>query len=180
MAALGRRLSALGRRRHAAPKTFADLFGIATPRPLQTKIEELAGEMTDPALYIVEAPMGEGTTEAAWYVADRWDRRGGQGSYVALPTMATSNQMFDRVKKFLDDRAGKSNVQLLHGKAQLSDLFERLKYAAEIYDENKKPSAVVAESWFAANKKQGLFRDYALNWGTWEVWAASRGAVRRS
>ena len=39
-----------------------------------------------------------------------WDRRDGQGAYVALPTMATSNQMFDRVGKFLEANAGKKNL----------------------------------------------------------------------
>ena len=43
------------------------------------------------------------------------------GGYVALPTMATSNQMFDRVGKFLEADAGKKNLMLLHGKAALND-----------------------------------------------------------
>ncbi len=106
--------------------------------------------------------MGEGKTEAAWYVSDAWDRRGGQGTYVALPTMATSNQMFDRVGKFLEADHGKKNLMLLHGKAALNDQFEKLKYAAWLYDDAKHPSAVVAEQWFAANKKHGLLAPYGV------------------
>jgi CRISPR-associated endonuclease/helicase Cas3 len=144
-------------------RTFRNVFPeISTPRPLQEEIERIAGAMTEPTLVIVEAPMGEGKTEAAWYVADRWDRLGGQGCYVALPTMATSNQMFDRVKGFLEKRAGKSNVQLLHGKAQLNETFEALKYKAYVYDEDKRPTAVVAEGWFAANKKHGLLAPFGV------------------
>ena len=88
---------------HAA--TFEDLFpNIKNRRPLQDKIIELAGKMTEPGLLIVEAPMGEGKTEAAWFVANRWDELRGQGTYVALPTMATSNQMFDRSGRVFEIR----------------------------------------------------------------------------
>jgi CRISPR-associated endonuclease/helicase Cas3 len=106
--------------------------------------------------------MGEGKTEAAWYVADVWDRAGGQGTYVALPTMATSNQMFERVGKFLEAGAGKKNLMLTHGKSALNANFEKLKYAASVYDDDKQPSAVVAEAWFAANKKQSLLAPYGV------------------
>jgi CRISPR-associated endonuclease/helicase Cas3 len=143
--------------------TFGDLFRfIKQPRPLQTAVSEIVAKMTEPSLLIVEAPMGEGKTEAGWYAAACWDRRGGQGTYVALPTMATSNQMFDRVGDFLTADAGKQNLMLLHGKAALNELFGKLKYAAAVYDDEKRPSAVVAEGWFAANKKHGLLAPYGV------------------
>ena len=132
------------------------------PRPLQTAVVALAERMTGPGLLIVEAPMGEGKTEAGWYAAACWDRRGGQGAYVALPTMATSNQMFDRVGKFLEVNAGKNNLMLQHGKAALNEHFEKLNYAAQVYDDEEQPSAVVAEGWFAANKKHGLLAPYGV------------------
>jgi CRISPR-associated endonuclease/helicase Cas3 len=148
-----------------ALRTFENLFaGIlpGEPRPLQRDMEAIAQRMTAPSLVIAEAPMGEGKTEAAWYVADIWDQAGGQGAYVALPTMATSNQMFDRVGNFLRANAGKNNLMLLHGKAALNKQFEKLKYAARVYDDEKHPSAVVAEEWFAANKKHGLLAPYGV------------------
>ncbi len=44
--------------------------------------------------------MGEGKTEAAMFLADYWAAtQQQQGCYFALPTQATSNQMFGRVKK---------------------------------------------------------------------------------
>jgi CRISPR-associated endonuclease/helicase Cas3 len=161
-------LTALGwleRGKPGAMRSFAELFADilpGEPRPLQRVVAESAQRMTKPTLMVVEAPMGEGKTEAAWYVADVWDQAGGQGTYVALPTMATSNQMFDRVGEFLKANAGKQNLMLLHGKAALNDKFEKLKYAARIYDDEKHPSAVVAEVWFAANKKHGLLAPYGV------------------
>ena len=115
-----------------------------------------------PGIVIVEAPMGEGKTEAAWYVADCWDRKDGAGTYVALPTMATSNQMFDRVGNFLEAGEAKKNVMLLHGKSALNEQFDKLKFKARTYDDEKSPSAVVAEEWFAANKKHGLLAPYGV------------------
>jgi CRISPR-associated endonuclease/helicase Cas3 len=142
------------------------------PRPLQTALAEIVTATSEPSLLIVEAPMGEGKTEAAWYAAACWERQGGQGAYIALPTMATSNQMFDRVGKFLEADAG-GNLMLLHGKAALNEQFEELmktakatRYAsgpeADIFDEDSRPSAVVAEGWFAANKKHGLLAAYGV------------------
>ncbi len=156
-----KRLGWLDRTATNAPVTFTDLFPFK-PRPLQTTVAEIVAGMTEPRLLIVEAPMGEGKTEAAWYGAACWDHRGGQGTYVALPTMATSNQMFDRVGVFLEADAGKKNLMLQHSKAALNKQFEKLKYAAQVYDDEKRPSAVVAEGWFAANKKHGLLAPYGV------------------
>jgi CRISPR-associated endonuclease/helicase Cas3 len=171
----------LGRADDATHRTFREVFPeITKPRPLQEEIERFAKGMTEPTLVIVEAPMGEGKTEAAWYVADRWDRLGGQGCYVALPTMATSNQMFDRVEGFLAKRAGKSNVQLQHGKAQLNNKFEALKYRAHLYDEDTRPAAVVAEGWFAANKKHGLLARSGSGRSTSRSWPYCRRSTSSS
>jgi CRISPR-associated endonuclease/helicase Cas3 len=147
-----------------SPRTFSSLFPkIEIPRPLQQYVQALAARLTAPALVLIEAPMGEGKTEAALFLANHWiETMGRQGLYVALPTMATSNQMFDRVGAFLEVLSGKKNLMLQHGKAALNDYFEHLKYAARLYDDEKQPSAVVAEQWFAENKKHGLLAPYGV------------------
>jgi CRISPR-associated endonuclease/helicase Cas3 len=89
----------------------------------------VADRLEHPALVIVEAPMGEGKTEAALYVADRGNAAlGMRGHYVALPTQATSNQMFGRVCDFLQTRYPDEvvNAQLLHGHASLVSDFAAL------------------------------------------------------
>jgi CRISPR-associated endonuclease/helicase Cas3 len=146
------------------PRTFADVTGLKDiPRPLQQQVIDLLGHAptTAPQLFLIEAPMGEGKTEAAWYVADCWDRAGGAGTYVALPTMATSNQMFERVEKFLK-LSGGGNLMLMHGKATLNDQFEKLKYTARVYDPDGNTSGVVAESWFANDKKQAMLAPFGV------------------
>ena len=90
--------------------------GISRPRPLQLACDVL---QPDAALTIIEAPMGEGKTEAALYLAarqcDASDRR---GVYMALPSQATSNQMHTRMDAMLDV-VDYDKTRLLHGNAFL-------------------------------------------------------------
>ena len=90
------------------PLRFQDVWPqISTPRPFQTALEIACREGLPPGLAILEAPMGEGKTEAAIYLALHWNRLlGREGIYIALPTMATSNQMHTRYHKFLKKAAG--------------------------------------------------------------------------
>ncbi len=62
-------------------------------RPLQQEVESLFAQCSEKiSLVLLEAPMGEGKTEAGMYaalkMAQQWEKEGG---YVALPTATTSN-----------------------------------------------------------------------------------------
>jgi hypothetical protein len=66
-------------------------------------LEREADAVTEPTLFVVEAPMGEGKTEAALLLADQVERRlGARGMFFGLPTQATANQMFGRILNFLE------------------------------------------------------------------------------
>ncbi len=158
---------------HDNRRHFSDLFGFA-PNSLQDEIVDLAEQLREPSLVIIEAPMGEGKTEAAFYLADTWSTTIGQrGSYVALPTQATSNQMFSRARTFLAKRypADILNLQLLHGHAALSAEFQvlrregdRLFKLGEVYGEDGHDGArpnVVAAEWFTA-RKRGLLAPFGV------------------
>ena len=127
-----------------------------------------------PGLVIIEAPMGEGKTEAAIYLADKWvTNRKQRGYYFALPTMATSDQMFGRVKAYLTKRypSDSVNLMLLHGHASLSTEFEAIKDKFEIRnvasdDPNDKTfdsvnAGVVASEWFTS-RKRGLLSPFGV------------------
>jgi CRISPR-associated endonuclease/helicase Cas3 len=83
-------------------------------RPLQEAVAHLLDALPDhPALIVIEAPMGEGKTEAALSCAT-----GTRGIYVAMPTQATSNALFPRLASFLDAQpaqAAKFPIALAHG-----------------------------------------------------------------
>src|SRR5690606_31927012 len=93
---------------------------------------ELARRMSSPGLMLIEAPMGEGKTEAALAVAEVFAARSGAGGvFVALPTMATGNAMFPRMLQWLrrlPDVAGGGlqSVMLAHSKAALNEDFGEL------------------------------------------------------
>lgn len=145
--------------------TFADearfdaVFSGFTPNALQEAAIELAIKQTSPYLMIVEAPMGQGKTEAALYAADMAMCKGlARGMYIAMPTQATGNAMFRRV---LDDylkrrgHQGKLNLQLVHGDALLAQM-EEVK-EGEVPEFNPKnigdEGDVEAQSWFTAKKR---------------------------
>lgn len=104
--------------------SFSDLFPrIEKRNALQQAVIDLSDKLQSPSVVIIEAPMGEGKTEAALYLVHRLGQRLGQpGFYVAMPTQATSDQMFDRVLQFLSQGFPNVYVQvsLLHGHASLS------------------------------------------------------------
>ncbi len=104
------------------PGTFTELFPDLRPRPLQTAIDSIPDSIiSKPCLAIIEAPTGEGKTEAALALAHRIARLSGTDElYYALPTTATSNQMFGRLQKHLRDGLGLvTAVKLVHAQAFL-------------------------------------------------------------
>ncbi len=92
-------------------------------RELQTQTEKLFQvEDTKYLLALMEAPMGEGKTEAGIYAALQMARQWGKnGFYVALPTAATANQMLSRMRELLFMHQQTENVKLLHAMAWMVD-----------------------------------------------------------
>lgn len=92
-------------------------------RGLQEDIEALFAETEERiSVVLIEAPMGEGKTEAGIYaalqMARQWKKH---GFYVGLPTSATSNQMVGRMRAFLALHGLEDTVRLLHSMAWLVD-----------------------------------------------------------
>ncbi|MEU9438364.1 CRISPR-associated helicase Cas3' [Streptomyces sp. NPDC048252] len=117
-----------------AQELFASRFALprgAKVRPVQESAMALAREMEAPGLMVIEAPMGEGKTEAALAVAEVFAARSGAGGvFFALPTMATGSAMFPRLLKWLDrlpgDGSRRHSVHLAHSKAALNEDFAGL------------------------------------------------------
>lgn len=86
---------------HHEPRSglsFEQLFSFA-PNDLQ---DEAVAAITEPGIYVIEAPMGMGKTEAALACAYRLICEGkASGIYFALPTQATSNRIHLRVDDFV-------------------------------------------------------------------------------
>lgn len=92
------------------PGSVDELFGTSfpslthgAPNAMQRVAVEVADTMPEPGLLAIEAPMGHGKTEAALMCAQVLAERFGLGGiFFGLPTMATSNPMFGRVREWLD------------------------------------------------------------------------------
>jgi len=99
--------------------SFTDIFGY-TPYQFQQDFIEL---VEGPGIYILEAPMGTGKTEAALYAAYKvLASRQANGLYFGLPTRLTSDKMHERVVAFLHKICdGTQPVRLAHGNAWLKD-----------------------------------------------------------
>ncbi|MFC4562563.1 CRISPR-associated endonuclease Cas3'' [Nocardiopsis mangrovi] len=99
---------------------YAQRFEINEPRSTQVLAHDLAVEAPTPGLMIVEAPTGEGKTEAALAAAEVLAARFGfNGLFFALPTQATANSVFDRVLgRWLKTQHPRPTVGLAHGKAR--------------------------------------------------------------
>ncbi len=153
------------------PPTFADVSPEA-PRPLQAAVESAAlPELPKQALVVVEAPTGEGKTEAALLLAHRLAVNGGnRGLYFALPTVATSNQMYGRIDKalglFWSRHGGEHlpNLMLVNGQAEFSEEFA--KALARAHEEGSDPTdpvegSTVADEWLLP-RKLSLLSPYAV------------------
>jgi len=140
-------------------RTFDKMFDeIEEPYPLQRAVEEIGHTLSDPGILIIEAPMGEGKTEAALYLMERWNSTlHKNGAYIALPTQATANQMFSRVLGFLRGARYENgvNLALVHGHASMDDTYLQLKIGRD--DEED----VRATEWFDY-RRRGLLSPFGV------------------
>ncbi|WP_235001875.1 type I-E CRISPR-associated protein Cse1/CasA [Actinacidiphila paucisporea] len=167
-----------------AAELFAARFDLpagAGIRPVQEAAVRLAREMDPAGLLIIEAPMGEGKTEAALAAAEILAARTGAGGcLVALPTRATGDAMFARLLKWLDHLPddGPRSVFLAHAKAALNDAWAGLvrggnrTIAAVDVDGPQKvsapgaavrsgPSGLQAHQWLRGRKK-GMLASFSV------------------
>lgn len=157
-------LERAGLRTSASPSspTFRKLFPAYDPWPLHRLADALAPTLDEPSFVVIEAPMGEGKTEAALLLAASNEARASQdGFFIGLPTQATANQMFTRVcEHLLHTRADATTLLLAHGEASLVERFREVRLAA-IYDRENERGRVRAEQWFLS-KKRTLLGQHAV------------------
>ena len=140
------------------PSRFCDVWKQISEnslRPLQKEIELVfAGKDKRISCLLVEAPMGEGKTEAGLYAAIRMAELWGKdGFYVAMPTAATANQMIGRIRDLLIQHNLDNKVRLMHSMAWLENL-DSLK------EDNGEESDGIA-NWLVPSRR-GLLGQYAV------------------
>jgi len=179
-------LAAAGKAIAALPKTPAvsvfenirSLFPfIRQPTPLQQYAinEQLSGQ---PQLFILEDVTGAGKTEAALILSQRLMAQGvANGVYVALPTMATANAIYRRLRnvyrKFYQADNPPSLV-LAHGARELSQAFQDSVVLAQqpqpdsdyltgtIEDDQELSATAYCNAWLADSRKKALLADVGV------------------
>ncbi len=149
---------------------FVHRFGFS-PRPVQKIFIDTVASVRQPGLFILEAPMGVGKTEAALLGAEqlafRTDRK---GIFFGLPTQATSNGIFPRIKDWLDNIGEDSGLEnkprLIHGKANLNPEYAKLTNASniaddDIADDEKSYEAFITNQWFSG-KRTAILDDFVV------------------
>ena len=131
---------------------FNELFAFEPDRPVQ----QWADTATHgPGLTVVTVPTGEGKTETAlWIHAARTDLE--EGLMFALPTTATADAMFDRVRDFY---AGTDSLaHLAHGRAILNAFYAESDVRPTSICDEDNPEAVPGvtlrpSSWFSGRHR---------------------------
>ena len=144
-----------------------------TLRPMQEVVVEAARSMKGGGMMCIEAPMGQGKTEAGLIAAEILAQETGRsGLAFAAPTQATSNALFDRVKAWAQGSAGgpKPHTMFLgHAKSQQQDSFRYLQRAdifdSEVEVEGKqsiRPNASIARHSWMGGRKRGILSTFVV------------------
>ena len=131
--------------------TFEQLFGFSS-NDMQRKA---MATITGSGVYVIEAPMGMGKTEAALGAAYQLLAAGQAcGIYFALPTQATSNRIHLRMCEFLNRIAPASGAsRLVHSNSWLMNSFSDEYNPARNATEKTGQDARSGRDWFASARR---------------------------
>jgi CRISPR-associated endonuclease/helicase Cas3 len=130
----------------------------AAARPVQSIAASAAHALAGPGLMIIEAPTGEGKTEAALTAAEILAESSGAGGViVAAPTMSTADGLFRRVLEWSKNASGDSvtSMFLAHSKSRLNPDFRSLRSTGigRGDSEHGAEGEVIASQWMSGRKK---------------------------
>lgn len=147
---------------------FRQQFGFP-PNSLQQAVLETTDNISVPGLLIIEAQMGVGKTEAALAVAEVFTNRCQAGGlFFGLPTQATANGIFDRLRDWAETQSEEMvhSIRLAHGMAELNEEYRQLFPGRAVTEEdadreNDPESGVLVHRWFQGNR-QALLADFVI------------------
>ena len=169
-----------------AADLYASRFGWSNPtlRPMQEVVVEAARSMQSGGMMCIEAPMGQGKTEAGLIAAEFLAQATGRtGVAFAAPTQATSNALFDRVTEWVKYQTNNvaqehgepvkpHSMFLGHSKNRFNKSYEELAHV-QTFDEQLYPehgndtktlpldTALARHNWLSGTKK-GLLSSFVV------------------
>lgn len=149
---------------HMDERDFFARFGFA-PNAVQKAVTGVAASMAAPGIIVLEAQMGVGKTEEALAAAEELAGRFGFGGvYFGLPTQATANGIFGRLKAWAQTQSEETahSLRLAHGAAELNDEYRSMfSGSAHTEEDGDAESGVLVHQWFQGNK-QSLLADFVI------------------
>lgn len=152
----------------AKPSEFVSIqhhFGFE-PTPLQQWAQTVP--LSDsPQLFVLEDVTGSGKTEAALALTHRLMAQGvADGFYFGLPTMATSNAMFNRITDHYSNMFENNSerimpsIVLTQSSSALNDRFQTVKLASgkldDDYYQQDQTATALCNAWLADSRKKAL------------------------
>lgn len=135
--------------------SFKDSFGFL-PRETQRAMLDIVSASEKPGIFILEAPMGCGKTEVALASAELMAAKEKKnGLFFGLPTQATANGLFPRVKNWAEKQSTDfyHSISLKHGSAALNKVFSNIQKGIP---NEESDSGLIVHSWFCDSKKACL------------------------
>lgn len=144
---------------------FKERFGF-WPNEVQKSVLEVINHVKNPGIFILEAQMGIGKTEAALGAAEVLaSRKQESGIFYGLPTQATSNGLFGRLYEWgvKVSEQTENAVRLAHHSAEFNEDYYRLmmKGKAYINDDGQADDGMSVNPWFQGNKR-ALLADFVI------------------
>lgn len=132
-------------------------FGFDNPRTIQEAFTEVIDKAIQPGIFILEAPMGLGKTEAALVgVEQLMAKTQRSGMFFGLPTQATTDGIFLRINDWLESIMTESHeniqIRLQHGKAHLNATFKGIARNVDLDGDG----SVFVNEWFSGRKTASL------------------------
>ena len=142
---------------------FRAVFGFG-PNDVQTLMMEAANR-SDGGIFILEAQMGVGKTEAALAAAEVLAAAGRcKGVFFGLPTQATANGLFLRLRDWAEKQTEGTNaaIRLAHGMAELNSDYRALfRGSADTNMDADGEDRLLVHPWFNG-RKQALLADFVI------------------
>jgi len=137
--------------------SFYDLFHDTRKPDVQFKPNQMQSAaistIMEPGVYVIEAPMGMGKTEAALGAAYHLLADGkAHGIYFALPTQATSNRMHLRMGAFVKRIASEAvGSRIIHGNSWLMDKAPTI--SPSVTSQESLEDVRTGRDWFSSAKR---------------------------
>lgn len=127
-------------------------------RPMQAAVADMPLP-SGPTLAVIEDATGAGKTEAALILAHRMITAGkGRGLFFALPTTATADAMFARLRPMLRRMFdGHPSLSLSHGRRALSEGFAEVKG-----NTGQNPQDAACAAWLADDRRLSLLAEIGV------------------